>query len=215
MKKSSCLLLICVMILLSTIANAEGFTLRNGIQFGMNPEEVRAAERANGSNWDGNTDKVKVANQKANMVCSFKDESLYELEYKFDTNKNYSIVEQSYTAIEQLLVNKYGDAEYSSVTNIEIPPVYESSETTWSTVPYLSYKYRDMGFRTTEITRPYYSHRLIRISETEYVLIDHALHKIDESDFGINYWHHLRYILLAESQVNEIFENLKRIQSDI
>lgn len=178
MKRISSLLLICVMILLGAVANAEEFTLHNGTTFGMTPQEVIEIETAKGFTFEQTTPngsgclttKGTVAGQiDTNIDYYFSDNGLYDMIYRFSDG-------QSFASIEQGLEKKYGPTEYTSSSGMVYPDftVYEKEFPTDLTLGL----YRENSLSRETRNSSEYTQRLLPLSDDAYVYIEHFVEHV-------------------------------------
>lgn len=212
MKKIIGIILI-ITILFSTLAFAEEeFTLHNGTKFGMEPSEVEKIEAENGLTLEIEADEnegvhscfylhgeTKIANCDSTAIWyKFKDDALYQLLYRFDGD-------DSYIGIENSLIIKYGETAYSSITGIAFPTVGDIF------TPFESYS---TGGATYD--RRDYSHRLIQISDSEYVFIEHYIlaYLFKPTNFTQNY-HCLRYTAVDAEIAQLILNSIQKVNDDL
>lgn len=155
-------------ILFSTLAFAEEeFTLHNGTKFGMTEKEVVEAEANKGFELKRDSS-VKtrnvsivgigtIANQKDTIIdYCFQDDQLYEMFYEF------VITEISYNAIENSLVEKYGNTEFSSETGYTLCQTERDVDVGHPRIPTSNVEYM-----------PLFSQRIVPIGDGNEMLIDH------------------------------------------
>lgn len=174
MKKIISLVLMVVMLFsVSAFAEEEVFTLHNGTTFGMTMEEVIELEANGGFALEKEKEPLKagndilrgigtIANQKDSKIgYCFLDNQLYEMYYEFVTT------ETSYNAIENSLVEKYGDTEFSSKTGFTFPPTKRDTMVGHPNLPTSNVEYM-----------PLFSQRIITIENGNEMLIDHYCNSI-------------------------------------
>ena len=207
MKKIIGIILI-ITILFSTLAFAEEeFTLHNGTKFGMEPSEVEKIEAENGLTLEKKVvdrcsylyGETKIANCDSTAIqYMFKDNALYQLSYLFDGD-------DSYIGIENSLIIKYGETAYSSITGIAFPTVGDVF------TPFESYSTEDAAFDRRD-----YSHRLIQISDSEYVFIEHYTfaYLFKPTNFTHNF-HHLEYTAVDAETAQLILNSIQKVNDDL
>lgn len=216
MKKIISLMLMVAM-LFSVVAFAEDeeFTLHNGTKFGMGLSEVYKMEKEHGiiltKQEDGRclyTD-TKIANQDdTHMTYYFRNGSLYQLRYVFTDA-------DSYVGIENGLLNKYGETSYSSLTGTAFPAIKDVF------TPFESYSTGDGSTCVGQHDRENYTHRLIQISDTDYVFIEHYTinhtYKYParpKSNYN-SYEHCLRYTVVDATTAQLIFDSIEKGNDDL
>lgn len=207
MKKIIGIILI-ITILFSTLAFAEEeFTLHNGTKFGMEPSEVEKIEAENGLTLEKKVvdrcsylyGETKIANCDSTAIqYMFKDNALYQLSYLFDGD-------DSYIGIENSLIIKYGETAYSSITGIAFPTVGDVF------TPFESYSTEGAAFDRRD-----YSHRLIQISDSEYVFIEHYTfaYLFKPTNFTHNF-HHLEYTAVDAETAQLILNSIQKVNDDL
>lgn len=210
MKKALLVLFSMVLIFATQFAFAdEEFTLHNGTKFGMTIDEVTEIESSKGFSLTSNNSHLSgrgtIAAQSDSSIDYFfgDDNRLYRMSYDFsDINCFYDI--------EKNLIAKYGETEYSSDTLKEYPTIYTYSF--GKPVPMSSYS---LGY--TNVNRDSYSQRVIKVNDTQYVLIDHyvSLWKGVSTGKVSTKLHTLEYLLLSDDEANIILNNSNPSNDDL
>lgn len=194
-------MILMVAMLFGTLAFAEEeFTLHNGTKFGMTEKEVIEAEANKGFELKRDSSvetKIvsiigigTIANQENTTIhYYFQDDQLYEMFYKFVTT------EMSYNAIENSLIEKYGNTEFSSETGYTLCQTErEDVDAGHSLIPTSNVKYM-----------PLFSQRIVSIEDGKEMLIDHYYNA-----FG----HILIYTILTPEETM-ILKNVASYSNDL
>ena len=172
----------------------------------MTLEEVKELESAKGFQLEEEAGEMcatgTIANQPNTKIrYFFNNDSLIRMSYYFSSA-------DSYQAIETGLIDKYGEAKYTSENGLALPAIKDdlwgpSSED--YTAPGGDFVY----------LRTNYSQRLIEVSDDQTVMIEHY---VWESYFKGNpsqVFHYLYYRDLTESQLSVIENRLDQASSDL
>lgn len=171
MKKIISLVLMIAMLFgMSAFAVEEEFTLHNGTKFGMTKAEVIEIETPKGFSFKEEPyesyvilyGKGTIANHPDSTIYYYisNDNGVYEMKYAFSTADTYATVEES-------LIQKYGETEYSSETGFEFPAFIEGNGD-WRR-PFASWTSNG----GTQYNREEYSHRLIYTADEQALFIEH------------------------------------------
>lgn len=211
MKKIISLVLMVAMLFSVSAFAEEEFMLHNGTKFGMSRDEVINQEAQNDFNLLSRSNILEghgiVANQSNTGITyyfSSNDNLLYCMSYAFaDTD--------SYVAIENSLLNKYGETSYSSITGFAFPKVEGFS-------PSVGFVTSEGTTREKQFKRDRYSHRLVQISDTDYVIIEHytySTYSPHTSTYSSNGWHGLLYKLVNAETAQLIFDSIETANDDL
>lgn len=217
MKRIICMVLMTAMLFsVSAFAVEEGFTLHNGTKFGMEFSEIARIEKENGivlkEEVNGSSSflsaETRIANQdNTRITYYFIEGSLYQMRYHFTDI-------DSYVGIENGLINKYGETSYSSLTGIAFPAIKGVF------TPFESYS--DGGSMcVAQYNRKDYSHRLIQISDMDYVFIEHYttennLVYPDIPKYNYTYYDHwLRYTIVDAETAQLILDGIEKGNDDL
>lgn len=233
MKKIVSLILMLAM-LMGISAFAEEFTFHNGTKFGMTKEEVLAIENENGLEFalydsnvfadsDGNIYKGKentiaeygtMAAGIPDSVISyvFDEEGKMSMgRYTFDLSecsfghRNESELATAFSTIEQSLIKKYGDTEYTfdNQTEMNMPVfIYKNWPFTLK-IEFMAsnlHSKSNYGF-TTEYIMMNYSQRLLTNDDGTGIYIEHGLYMVPFADYN-SYKHVLSYKFVDADTIN-------------
>lgn len=196
------------------------FKLHSGTQFGMTSDEVIELERQAGFTADTSElqkdNKLKICGKIAGQNNTdayyyFSANKLYEMRYYFKELEQYQAIEQS-------LQDKYGVTQYGSHTGIGLPEFSINGDT-------YSDNHNEGIFSTgsfwvMRIQNCQYSQRIIQISETEYVFIEHYCANIvydwsRDNSKSVYPNHYVQYTLLSSTEVAQIFGDVQQLDSDL
>ncbi len=230
MKKMLCVMLVALMLMGTAFAEKE-FTLHNGTKFGMTLEEVRQLEQETIDgplnakwgitlkNYESNGYllgmRAVIAGYDNTSLCyGFIDNKLVAMYYGFKTDAN-TIFDEYYN-IEQGLVKKYGEAEYSSTNGLSLPTV--QIYPTASFIDYIT-PGSDCLIPNHAIgnnVRDMYSHRILPIGEGTYILIDHSVLSTQYDNVPQRtYSHTLQYFYLTEHEAQVFFDEIADVNNDL
>lgn len=210
MKKILSVLIFLVM-LMSVSAVAEEFTLHSGTKFGMSANEVKRLEAQNGFKFS-TTPYSDTDLQGTGIVANQSNTTIYysisatqgvtQMQYVFENHK-------SFDAIEEGLIAKYGETDYSSETWKEFPQLVKMGS--GCTIPFTSYDYNTLSF-----ARKDYSHRILKTEDGLYVFIEHYTSESGNIfSSRVSYSHVLTYHLVSESYANEILNGASSLNEDL
>lgn len=242
MKKMLCVLLIALMLAEMAYAEEE-FVLHNGTKFGMSPDEVVSIESGNGVSlekreYHGIMYKgyAKVAGiDNTEITYYFGEDGLFGMSYEFKSDV-FEIDYDEFTNIENGLINKYGETEYSSTTGKYLPSiaVYKNSPDkdphSFNEDESYNGMLPDLNEAQGVWERILYSHRLIQMNDDSYLFIDHKLYMSDftnnlsdnplagllpATDSPNKYWHSVEYYLLTAEEAYLFFDSLQTMNDDL
>lgn len=228
MKKIISFVLMVVMLLSISALAMEDFTLHNGTKFGMSPQEIVDTEAEHGFvvEFDKNSKMGSVYGdgRVANFDChvSYKcpEDSMITMVYEFDHSEvessDYSEYVTRFDTIEEGLIQKYGTADYSSQTGFSFPKVGSFGNNYKDDYPFCGGKNVTGSKFDMEGVREEYSHRLIELSDGNYVLIDHVVYSLRLlNSKNKRYYHQLRYKLLTEEEAQVIHQSMNDFADDL
>lgn len=225
------LLLVIVMLPLYACAEEttmEDFTLHNGTKFGMSPQEIVDTEAEHGFivEFDKNSKmgsvygNGRVANFDCHVSYKCPENSMitmvYDFQHKDIDSANYSEYVIRFNTIEEGLIKKYGATDYSSQTGFSFPKVGSFGKNYKDDYPFCGGKNVTGSKFDMEGIREEYSHRLIELSDGNYVLIDHVVYSLRLLNSQNKlYYHQLRYKLLTEEETQTIHQSMNDFSSDL
>lgn len=211
-------LMLMIAILLSCCAYAEEvFYLHNGTTFDMSFDEIKETEKNSGvelkeeinatSAFLTATDTI-AGQPNSRLEYYFSNGKLKEMRYVFVSyGKKAQIT--AFDTIENGLIKKYGETEYSSITGASYPAVEGFS-------PFDNQRLSG----SEQFIRLDYSQRLIKISDTQYVFIQHYVSEYRFSGYGLSgsnssYTHKLVYEPVDAETAEMILKEMNSAMSDL
>ena len=169
MKRMVALLLVCAF-LLSGTAMAEDYIIHNGVKFGMLEDEVAELERAGGFYYQDEKWHGTVAGQPNSTIWYIYNGNTQKLYMAWYTFPDLS----SYKQINDALIAKYGETEFSSATGkyLEKPTMNEIDEAQMPT-------YRDV------ISDADFSQWLVPIENNQTILVYHYCYKYERTIYNL------------------------------
>ena len=217
MKKIICVLLV-VMMLMGTAFAEEEFTLHNGTKFGMSGDDIVSLESEAGIYLSEDEAPYGKVYEAKTTVAGVHDtalsymlwnDELYCMTYSFtEDNPDFSFDE--YFNIENGLIQKYGETQYSSQTQQSIPSrmPYKTTKLIDKEVP----NYHSLGVWKDDM----YSQRLVPLSDGSYVFIIHQVYSYYWADRMVyQYFHKLSYNYLLPEEADEYLKIMGQIDSDL
>lgn len=214
MKRIANLLLLCIMLLVCSIAVAEEFTLHNGTTFGMSKQEVQQIEAAKGFSLevDGyhgylhGTGRIAGIDN-TGLTYHFENDALYHMEYSFKAS-SYADAVDNFTAVENGLTSKYGTTKYSSISGMAFPSFADE-------LPFEGVSIRTATGGRDEL-RHDYTHRLITLSNGKHIFIQHYIWEMRSlNGMSLGVTSHLDYILLDEASSTALLAELNQQEDDL
>lgn len=166
--------LICVNSAFSEEYNKPVFEIHNGVQFGMTMEEVIALEAAAGVTlkkinpdkygWEGLSGEGTVAGQeRTSIYYSFIYGKLVQADYVFNARDTFNTLENA-------LIKKYGESDHNYITRERYEKKYFDNVIKTPTHCYIF-----------DDTAEPWSHRIVQISDSLTIAIDHHLNFFSQS----------------------------------